>query len=93
MHQRNRPRFQRKRVTLLFVLALALVPLSGAEEPAVAWPTDSDPLCERVDELLFNGSQANATVQWQVSLGPRVPESNASLAFREHVNATLSQAG
>jgi len=93
MHQRNRPRFQRKRVTVLFVLALVLVPLSGAEEPAVAWPTDSDPLCERVDELLFNGSQANATVQWQVSLGPRVPESNASLAFREHVNATLSQAG
>jgi len=93
MHQRNRRLFHRKRLTVLLVLGLVLIPLSMAEEPTTSWPMEGDALCERVEELRFDGSRANATVQWQVSLGPRVPESNASLAFREHVSSTLSQAG
>ena len=36
--------------------------------------------CALVDDLRFDGQAANASVQWQVDLGPRLPGSNVSKA-------------
>jgi glutaminyl-peptide cyclotransferase len=93
MHQGSGMGTYVQRAAWIVVLALFTLPSSLAASEAEPWGVNRDTFCDAVDDLQFNGSEANSSVQWQVSLGPRVPESNASLAFRYHVNATLSEAG
>tara|TARA_B110000483_G_scaffold96939_1_gene119108 strand:+ start:4327 stop:5556 length:1230 start_codon:yes stop_codon:yes gene_type:complete len=58
---------------------------------AVQSPYEAVQICEYVEQLTFNGTLANQSVQWQSSLGPRVPGSNASETFRNSVAENLTQ--
>ena len=49
--------------------------------------------CALVDDLRFDGQAANASVQWQVDLGPRLPGSNVSKAFRQTITDQLTTLG
>ena len=49
--------------------------------------------CALVDNLQFDGQAANASVQWQVDLGPRLPGSNVSKAFRQTITDQLTTLG
>ena len=49
--------------------------------------------CETMDELRFYGDKANASVGWQVGLGPRIPGSNASEALRANITSDLETLG
>ena len=49
--------------------------------------------CALVDDLQFDGQAANASVQWQVDLGPRLPGSNVSKAFRQTITDHLTTLG
>jgi len=58
---------------------------------AVISPYETVQICEYVEQLEFNGTLANQSVQWQSSLGPRLPGSNASQIFRQSVDENLTQ--
>ena len=93
MHQ-PRPTTLRSGRTLLAAVMLGLLmaaPTSGLV--GEDWVHDENTLCDQLPSLAFNGSFANLSVQWQVDLGPRTPGSNASLAFREHLQSTLEPHG
>lgn len=49
--------------------------------------------CAVVEALQFDGQAANASVQWQVDLGPRLPGSNVSESFRETISDDLTALG
>ena len=54
--------------------------------------TDED-ICSLVNQLQFDGTLANQSVGWQVDLGPRLPGSDASLAFRTSITSMLEPNG
>jgi len=58
---------------------------------AVYSPYEAVSMCEYMEQLEFNGTLANQSVQWQSSLGPRIPGSNASQTFRQSVDENLTQ--
>ena len=47
--------------------------------------------CEFYDDLIFNSTAANQSVAWQVSLGHRLPGSNASDNLRESIKENLTE--
>jgi len=47
-------------------------------------------LCSQIDELQFDGARANQSVAYQVGLGPRIPQSNASALLRTSIAENLS---
>ena len=49
--------------------------------------------CEAIGDLQFNGAAANASVEWQVGLGPRIPGSNVSETFRNTITEDLTALG
>ena len=49
--------------------------------------------CAATDDLVFDGQAANASVQWQVDLGPRLPGSEVSASFRETITNDLTALG
>ena len=49
--------------------------------------------CELVNKLLFDGDVANASVSWQVELGPRTVESNASVLLIDSAIESLTDWG
>ena len=53
---------------------------------------DAEP-CAEISQLQFDGELANASVQWQVDLGPRLPGSNVSATFREAITSDLEALG
>ena len=72
------------------LILLACLPASvGSQQPAYGL-VDA---CETVDELRFDGDMANASVGWQVGLGPRIPGSNASEALRANITSDLESLG
>lgn len=77
-------------LTVLFLMAPVHGETSGN---SYAWADDGSSPCDMIDELTFNGTLANDSVQWQVDLGPRLPGSNASLAFRDNIKGLLEPAG
>ena len=50
-------------------------------------------ICSAIDDLQFDGARANASVAWQVDLGPRTPGSNASAELRSTITADLESLG
>ncbi|MEL0266981.1 MAG: M28 family peptidase [Candidatus Poseidoniales archaeon] len=74
---------------LASVMLASTAPVSFASfeelEPSV--------VCSTIDELQFNGTHANASIAWQVELGPRIPGSNASGEFRSTITADLESLG
>ena len=81
--------------TLAAVAIIALLCSSSAallqSVHAVKSPYEAVPICEYIEQLEFNGTLANQSVQWQSSLGPRLPGSNASQTFRQSVDENLTQ--
>jgi len=47
-------------------------------------------LCSHIDELQFDGERANQSIAYQVGLGPRTPQSNASSLLRTSIAENLS---
>ena len=76
---------------LIIVLLTCALPVTSAD-PSTPWWASRQP-CEVIDDVQFNGSRANESVAWQVSLGPRVPGSTAAAALRENLTSSLSAAG
>ena len=50
-------------------------------------------LCDISEELVFNGTNANNSVGWQVSLGDRIPGSEPSAHFRAAVEENITAWG
>ena len=69
------------------------MPLSGAFSTSEDSPSNAEEFCQYIDNLEFNGTKANASIAWQVGLGPRVPGSNGSAAFRQNITMELDEAG
>ena len=49
--------------------------------------------CAMAEDLQFDGEAANASVGWQVGLGPRIPGSDASEDFRTAITENLTALG
>jgi len=76
---------------VLFLSALySPVTLVGNSKPSFSTPNED---CSLLDELNFNGTRAFSDIEWQLSLGPRLPESNASSTFRENLSNMLHEIG
>ncbi|MBT60271.1 MAG: hypothetical protein CMA63_01795 [Euryarchaeota archaeon] len=74
-------------VLLFFMSSTAII----GHSTGVQSPFESVEPCPMLEQLEFNGSAANASVHWQVDLGPRIPGSNASAALREGFKENLTQ--
>jgi glutaminyl-peptide cyclotransferase len=74
---------------------LASVMLASTAPASFASFEELEPslVCSTIDELQFNGTHANASIAWQVELGPRIPGSNASGEFRSTITADLESLG
>ena len=93
MHHRDASaRPNRKLVWLMMLITLGM-PLSGAFSTSEDSPSNAEEFCHYIDDLEFNGTKANASIAWQVGLGPRVPGSNGSAAFRQNITMELDEAG
>ena len=75
-------------VSVLF--SLMTLPFTGAV--GTVDYDDADP-CDQISHLQFDGPSANASVQWQVDLGPRLPGSNVSATFRDGITSDLQALG
>ncbi|MEK9730442.1 MAG: M28 family peptidase [Candidatus Poseidoniales archaeon] len=76
---------------VLFMLSSSLP--STFNEVSVRHSSTVSPDCGLLENLNFNGSRAFSDLEWQVSLGPRIPESNASTEFRNNVSEFLQSLG
>ena len=61
-----------------------------AQADEVFSPYEPVEMCQYVDDLSFNGTLANQSVQWQSSLGPRTIGSEASAIFRASVEENVT---
>lgn len=76
-------------VAILLILCLCSTPFS-AQADKVHSPYQPVEMCGFVDDLSFNGTLANQSVQWQSSLGPRTIGSDASALFRSSVEENVT---
>ena len=76
-------------VAFLLVLCVCSTPFT-AQADEVFSPYEAVEMCQYVDDLTFNGTLANQSVQWQSSLGPRTIGSEASAIFRASVEENVT---
>lgn len=76
--------------TVFTLLLLGCLPAPAGSQQPTYGATDA---CQVVDRLKFDGDRANASVAWQVDLGPRLPGSNESAALRENITGDLGALG
>ena len=93
MHHGMTRQPSRLRPVLTLMIAAAVISFSLSFATGEDWGGSGNTLCSQTDSLAFNGTLANQSVQWQVALGPRIPESTASLAFRENITTELASQG
>ena len=93
MHLAKPRILRRQQPIVLMLMAIMAVPFSIGYATPIQWDDTDAVLCAQKEALAFNGTLANESVQWQVSLGPRTPESPASQAFRDTVTADLASKG
>ena len=74
---------------ILVLFGVALTPLSASGDA----PDEEVDACDLVEHLQFDGTLANASVQWQVDLGPRIPGSDVSATFRSSIDENLTAMG
>lgn len=74
---------------ILVLFGVALTPLSASGDA----PYEEVDACALVEYLQFDGTLANASVQWQVDLGPRIPGSDVSATFRSSIDENLTAMG
>lgn len=80
---------------LCLVLALMTFSASVSSQNENQWDgEDGQPaLCDISEDLVFNGTNANNSVGWQVSLGDRIPGSEPSAHFRAAVEENITSWG
>lgn len=76
-------------VAILLILCVCSTPFT-AQADKVYSPYQPVEMCGFVDDLTFNGTLANQSVQWQSSLGPRTIGSEASALFRSSVEENVT---
>lgn len=76
-------------VAFLLILCVCSTPFT-AQADKVYSPYQPVEMCGFVDDLTFNGTLANQSVQWQSSLGPRTIGSEASALFRSSVEENVT---
>ena len=76
-------------------LAILTVMVLASTAGTLASSDDAQTLepCAAIDDLQFNGTRANASIAWQVDLGPRTPGSNASAELRNVITTNLEVLG
>jgi len=93
MHQTKPRILSRHQPLVLMLMAMLLVPLPIGYATPIQWNDTDAALCAQKDALAFDGTLANESVKWQVDLGPRIPESEASQAFRDAITDDLASKG
>ncbi len=76
-------------LALILFTATAVSPVQGEN----SFDDHQLNLCEFIEALEFNGTNANETVQWQVGIGPRTPGSEASALLRANFTTETEQLG
>lgn len=91
-HPRNAPKAGRMPafVAMSMLFSLMLIPFTGTAGTMAF--EDAEP-CDITSQLQFDGELANASVQWQVDLGPRLPGSDVSATFRDSITSDLAALG
>ena len=82
--------WRKQTIATLLILCVCSVPFT-AQADMVYSPYQPVEMCEFVDDLTFNGTLANQSVQWQSSLGPRTIGSEAAAIFRSSVEENLTE--
>ena len=93
MHRANVRASTATRGLMLAVLASMILASTASVSHASFEDLKPSVLCSTIEELQFNGTNANASIGWQVGLGPRIPGSNASAEFRSTITADLASLG
>lgn len=89
MHREDSPR-KTSRTALFTCLALVMATTMVQGTLTTTGSYNGIDRCAMVETLQFDGQAANASVQWQVDLGPRLPGSEVSANFREAVTENLT---
>lgn len=85
---------QGRLMSVCFVLLLsALYSPVTLENHSIPSSSSPDVDCSALEDLHFNGTRAFSDIEWQISLGPRLPESIASSNFRENLSNMLHEIG
>ena len=84
-------RLKHATMALLSAFLLLLSTPLGAQAQPVAEPYQNVEPCSFIDDLKFNGTNANASVTEQVELGPRTTGSNGSAALRTLIHQYLPE--
>ena len=84
-------RLKHATMALLSALLLLLSTPTAAQAQPVAEPYQNIEPCDFIDDLKFNGTNANASVTEQVELGPRTTGSNGSAALRSLIHHYLPE--
>ena len=84
-------RLKHATMALLSAFLLLLSTPLGAQAQPVAEPYQNVEPCSFIDDLKFNGTNANASVSEQVELGPRTTGSNGSAALRTLIHQYLPE--
>ena len=92
MHREDSPR-KTSRTTLFTCLAILMATTMVQGTLNTTGSYKGIDRCAMVETLQFDGQAANASVLWQVDLGPRLPGSEVSANFRESVTRTLTALG
>ena len=77
-------------IAIFLMMCLCSTPFT-AQADEVFSPYEPVEMCQYVDDLSFNGTLANQSVQWQSSLGPRTIGSEASAIFRASVEENVTE--
>ena len=80
---------------LCLLIAMMTLSTSVSSQNESQWNVEHEhsSLCEISESLIFNGTNANTSVGWQVSLGPRTPGSEPSALFRSAVEENVTAWG
>ena len=92
MHREDSPR-KTSRTTLFTCLAILMATTMVQGTLNTTGSYKGIDRCAMVETLQFDGQAANASVLWQVDLGPRLPGSEVSANFRESVTENLTALG
>ncbi|MDB2569089.1 M28 family peptidase [Candidatus Poseidonia alphae] len=80
---------------LCLIIAMMTLSTSVSSQNESQWNVEDEhlSLCGISENLTFSGTNANTSVSWQVSLGPRIPESEPSALFRSAVEENVTAWG
>ena len=80
---------------LCLLIAMMTLSTSVSSQNESQWNVEHEhsSLCEISESLIFNGTNANTSVGWQVSLGSRTPGSEPSGLFRSAVEENVTAWG